>query len=132
MWGFIITIVILFIIKFAYDTVKQSSKIRKEGGVRKKYAILVNHFLSSHERCRIFQDTNTMVSVGVSGSAGSQIYYIYPSYGNVTVRMEVKNNPIWGNMKMEWTFPDSMNQEKMMEKINTDIESRFMPIKNNY
>ena len=132
MWGFIITIVILSFIKFAYDTAKQSSKIRSEGGVREKYAVLVDYFLYSHERCRIFQNTNTMVSVGVSGPGGSQIYYIYPSYGNVSIRMEIKNNPILGNMKMEWDFPDSMDQEIMIEKINTDIESKFRSMQNNY
>lgn len=36
MWGFIITIVVLIVIKFIYDTVKQSSKIAADGGIRKK------------------------------------------------------------------------------------------------
>lgn len=132
MWGFIITIVILILLKFIYDTSKQSSKIKREGGVRMKYAVLVDHFLSGHERCRIFQNDNTLVSVGVSGPAGSQIYYIYPSYGNVAIRMEIKNNPLLGNMKMEWSFPEDMNQEHMIEKINKDIEDKFSSFANIY
>lgn len=132
MWGFIITIFILIVIKFIYDTSKQSSKIKSEGGVRKKYALLVDHFLSGHERCRIIQNDNTFVSVGVTGPAGSQIYYIYPSYGNVTIRMEIKNNPLLGNMKMEWRFPENMDQEHMIEKINHDIEQHFMSLTNKY
>lgn len=50
MWGFIITIVVLIVIKFIYDTVKQSSKIAADGGIRKKYSTLVEHFLSGYAR----------------------------------------------------------------------------------
>jgi hypothetical protein len=131
MWGFIIVIIALIAIKFIYDTAKQSSKIKSEGGVRMKYAILVDHFLSGDERCRIFQEDNTLVSVGISGPAGSQIYYIFPSYGNVSIRMEIKNNPLLGNMKMEWRFPEDMDQEHMIEKIDYDLEQRFSSLSNN-
>jgi glutamine phosphoribosylpyrophosphate amidotransferase len=122
MWGFIITLIVLFIGKFIYDTAKQSSKIKSDGGIRRKYATLVDHFLSGHPNCRIFQETNTFVSVGVSGAGGSQVYYIYPSYGNVSIRMEIKNNPLLGNLKKEWTFPENMDQEDMIFKMNADIE----------
>lgn len=125
MWTFIIVIVAFIIIKFIYDSVKQSSKVKAEGGIRKKYSFLIDHLLSGHERCRILQDTNTFVSVGIIGPAGSQIYYIYPSYGNVSIRMEIKNNPIFGNMKMEWTFPENMAQEDMIQNINQGIENKF-------
>ena len=124
MWGFIITIVVLIILKFLYDTFKQSSKITSEGGVRKKYATLVEYFLSAHENSRIFQETKTFVSVGVSGM-GAQIFSIYPTYGNVTITMQIKNNPIMGNLKKEWTFPENMDQEDMIININKDIE-KFM------
>lgn len=121
MWGFIITIVVLIILKFLYDTFKQSSKITSEGGVRKKYATLVECFLSAHENSRILQETNTFVSVGVSGMGGSQIFSIYPTYGNVTITMQIKNNPIMGNLKKKWTFPENMDQEDMIFNINKDI-----------
>ena len=125
MWGFIITLVVLIILKFLYDTFKQSLKITSEGGVRIKYATLIEYFLSAHENSRVFQETNTFVSVGVSGMGGSQIFSIYPSYGNITITMQIKNNPIMGNLKKEWTFPEHMNQEDMIININMDIE-KFM------
>ena len=74
MWTYIIIIIGLIIIKFLYDTAKQSSKVKSEGGIRKKYNVLIEHFLSGLEGCRILQESNTFVSVGVSGPAGSQIY----------------------------------------------------------
>lgn len=128
MWTFIIVIVVCIIGKFLFDTAKQSSDIKDQGGIRQKYSILINHFLQGHERCRILQSSNTFVAVGVQGPAGSQIYYVYPTYGNVTIRMEMKNNPLWGNMKMEWTFPENMDQNRMIEKINIDIENKITSI----
>lgn len=132
MWKFIIIIGIIIVLKFIYDTSNQSQKIKEEGGIKKKYSILVNHFLSGDERCQVFQDTNTMVSVGVTGPAGSQIYYIFPSFGKVSIRMEIKNNPLWGNIKMGWEFPESMDQELMIKRINLDIEKRFMKFSNSF
>lgn len=132
MWTYIIIIIGLIIIKFLYDTAKQSSRVKSEGGIRKKYNVLIEHFLSGHERCRILQESNTFVSVGVSGPAGSQIYSIYPSYGNVTILMEMKNNPLFGNMKLEWTFPENMNQEHMILNINKDIEAKFSNFYNQF
>lgn len=125
MWTFIIVLVAFTIIKFIYDSVKQSSKVKSEGGIRKKYSVLIDRLLSAHEKCRILQDTNTFVSVGIIGHAGSQIYHIYPSYGNVSIRMEIKNNPLFGNMKMEWTFPEDMDQEDMIQNIYQGIENKI-------
>lgn len=126
MWRIIIILLAFIVIRFIYDTVKQSAKIKNEGGVRNKYAILINHFLSGHKQSQIFQDDNTLVSVGVMGIAGSQIYFISPAYGNVSIRMEIKNNPLFGNTKMEWLFPENMDQSLMIEKIDHDIKLRFL------
>ncbi len=125
MWTFIIIVVVLIIGKFLFDTAKQSSSIKDQGGIRQKYSILINNFLQGHERSRILQSSNTFVAVGVQGAPGSQIFYVFPTYGKVTIRMEMKNNPLWGNMKMEWVFPENMDQNLMIEKINIDIATKF-------
>ena len=65
------------------------------------------------------------------GIAGSQIYFISPAYGNVSIRMEIKNNPLFGNAKMEWSFPENMDQYRMIERIEQDIKLRFMNLYNN-
>ena len=119
---FFLLLVAIIVIKFLYDTFKQSSDIKAEGGVRRKYSILVNHFLSGDQRCRIFHESNTLVSVGIAGAAGSQIYYISPAYGKVSIRMEIKNNPLLGNKTKEWTFPEDMDQDDMIQKIESDIQ----------
>jgi hypothetical protein len=130
MWTFIIILILFFVGRFIYDTAKQSEKISREGGIRRKYSVLINHLLEGRPDCRILQEDNTFVAVGVCGAAGSTVYYIYPSYGNVSIKMEIKNNPLLGDMKMEWRFPESMSQERMIEKINSDLEQRFMSLTN--
>ena len=46
--------------------------------------------------------------------------------------MEMKNNPLFGNMKLEWTFPENMNQEHMILNINKDIEAKFSNFYNQF
>ena len=132
MLTFIIVIVVFVLIKFIYDTSKQSSSIRRQGGIRTKYSTLINHILESDKRSRILQEDDTFVSAGIVGPAGSQVYNIYPTYGNVTIEMEIKNNPLLGNIKMEWTFPDNMDQNDMIRNINKDLEEKFSNLYNQF
>lgn len=122
---FIIVVVVFIVIKFIYDSVKQSNDIASQGGVRRKYSVLINHILSGHENAKIFQETNTFVSVGVSGIAGSTVFFIQQTYGNVTIQYKVKNNPILGEMNKEWTFPENMDQNLMIRRINEDLEKEL-------
>lgn len=125
---FIILVVILIVGKFIFDSTQQSSKIKSEGGVRKKYKVLIDSILSLDPRNKIFQETNTFVSVGISGAAGSQIFYIQATFGTVTIQMKVSNNPLFGNLNMEWEFPESMNQEHMLIKMNDDINKKMQSL----
>lgn len=126
MWTFIIIILAIILIKFFYDTANQSSKIREQGGMSKKYSILISDLLKSHDGCRIIQEDNAFIALGVTGSAGSQVFYIYPSYGKVSIRMEIKNNPIIGNKRIEWSFPENMSQEDMLKNIDQGIKEKYI------
>lgn len=126
MWTFIIIIAAIILIAFIFDTNKQSSEISRQGGIRNKYSVLIDTLLHAHDHSRIFQENNTFVAVGVMNSVSLQIYYIYPSYGYVSIRMELKNNPLFGNMKMEWKFPENMNQTDMIKKMEGDFEDKVL------
>lgn len=117
MWKFIIILIVLILGKFFYDTMKQSREVRKQGGVRTKYAKLIQMILDSDPRVRIVQETNTMVNVGISGMAGSQNYLLQQTFGKLNVQVVIRNNPLLGNMKIERIFPEDMDQEKMMEEL---------------
>lgn len=127
---FIVIIIVYIIGKFLYDSAKQSNQMKAQGGVRTKYSELIE--LLKGDQGRIFQQTNTFVAVGVSGIAGSQIFYIQQTFGKVTIQMKVQNNPLFGNVKMEWAFPESMNQEHMVIKIMNDIQAKTQSLIQRY
>ena len=105
--------------------------MKDQGGVRKKYSKIVDYVLSSHPDSKIFQQDNTLVVVGVIGIAGSQIFYIQKTFDVVNIQMKVKNNPLWGNLEIEWKFPENMDQDLMIAQINAEMKQQMeMKIKN--
>ena len=124
MWIVIVIIVVVIIGKFLLDSSKQAEHVRQEGGMMNKYSILVEQLLN-HPNARIYQQTNTFISIGISSPAGSTVYYLQQTFGNITIQMKIKNNPIVGNINMEWTFPEHMDQERMIAKIEEDIQRKM-------
>lgn len=124
MVGFIIAIVIFVIGSFIYDSCKQYSTMRSEGGVKTKYAQLIELIMAEDVRIKIYQETNTFISLGVHSVGGARIFYIQQTFGNVNIQLKIKDNPILGNFKMEWTFPESMSQEQMYYQINADFQEK--------
>ena len=117
MWTFIIIVIGLIVGKFIYDSLSQNKEMKSQGGLRTKYAKLVQALLDSDPRARIIQETNTFVNVGVSGPAGSQSYFLQQTFGKLTVQIVVKNNPLLGNMTIERSFPDDMDQDEMINEL---------------
>lgn len=128
----IIGIIVIFtIIHFAHDSHEQSQKVAKEGGMRKKYSTLVDYFLSSHPHARIVNETSSAIMVGVKGASGTTYFDIVQTFGSVTIQYKV-DNIIMGNHKLEWTFPEYDDQEKMIEKINHDISAYTTNVLSNF
>ena len=44
----------------------------------------------------------------------------------VMIDYEVVNNPIIPNFSLRFTFPDTMDQDKMMEKIVSAVNKKMM------
>lgn len=105
------------IIKFLSDCIKQAKEMKLQGGVRTKYAKLIQMLLDSDPRVRIIQETSTFVNVGMSGPAGAQSFFLQQTFGKLSVQIVVKNNPLVGNVTIERVFPEDMDQEKMMEEL---------------
>lgn len=126
-------IVVAIIVKFAFSSAKQSREIKSQGGIRNKYSTIIDYILSCDPNTKIFKETNTLVSVGASGIAGSQIFYIQAAFETVTIQMEVKNNPLFGDMQLHWSFPENMEQEEMIKVMFRDIEKEINSrLPNNY
>ena len=117
MWTFIFSIIIIIIGKFIFDSFIQSKKMKEQGGMRKKYAQLIQLILDADPRVKIIQETNTFINIGISGAAGAQSFLLQQTFGTLTVQIIIKNNPLLGNMKIERTFPENMDQKIIMEQL---------------
>ncbi len=121
MWWFIIAIVAFIAFKFILDSNAQSNAVAKQGGMRKKYSLLVDHFLAGNEHCRIVQENSTFIRVGAANPAASTYFDIAQTYGTVTIQWISKSIPL-GNHKLEWQFNEFEDQHQMIRKIEHDVE----------
>lgn len=124
-------VAIVMIFNFAKDSYEQSEKVTKEGGMRKKYAIIVDWVLASHSEAKIFYETSTSITAGVRGPSGTTTFDIVQTYGTVTIQYKVKNL-LMGNHELEWTFPEYDNQRDMIRKIETDLEKYMNNVMSNF
>lgn len=121
MWWFIIAIVAFIAFKFILDSNAQSNAVAKQGGMRKKYSVLVDHFFAGNEHCRIVQENSTFIRVGAANPAASTYFDIAQTYGTVTIQWISKSIPL-GNHKLEWQFNEFEDQHQMIRKIEHDVE----------
>ena len=121
MWWFIIAIVAFIAFKFILDSNAQSNAVAKQGGMRKKYSVLVDNFLAGYKHCRIVQENSTFIRVGAANPAASTYFDIIQTYGTVTIQWISKSIPL-GNHKLEWQFNEFEDQHQMIRKIDHDIE----------
>jgi len=119
-WIIIIAIMVFILIMFINDTSQQSSKIKKEGGMRNKYRELISYIMSQDSRSRIFQETSNSITLGLSNIGGTTLYILTQTFGKLTVQWKV-DSPVFGKHSLEWDFPEYGDQEKMMYKIMDDL-----------
>lgn len=125
MWVIILVVVIFIIWKLIASASQDAEAIKREGGMRNKFSVLIDYFMSGSDRCRIISEKGFFISLGVVGPVSSQIYYITASSDVVVVRMEMSNNPLFGNKTIKWTFPVDGDQSKMISKIESDLEIEY-------
>ena len=115
-------IAIYVIIRFLRALNIQEKKVAVEGGMKRKYSMLVNWALDSHPDARIIQETPSSISVGVKGVSGSTTFQFVQTFGTVTVQYIVRD-VVMGNHTLEWSFPEYGNQEEMISKIEREISN---------
>ena len=117
----ILAIVIFIIAKFLIDKNKQASKVTMQGGMKNKYREIIGHILSIDSRSRIVQETSDSVRIALSSAGGTTIFDLTQTFGNLTIQWKI-NSPVFGKHKMEWDFPEFLDQDKMIERIENDLE----------
>ena len=121
MWWIIIAIIAFVAFKFILDSKAQSNAVAKQGGMRKKYSILVDYFLTGNENCRIIQENSTFIRAGAANPAASTYFDIAQTYGTVTIQWISKSIPL-GNHKLEWQFNEFADQYEMIRQIEHDVK----------
>ena len=115
----IIIIVAIIIIKFAIDVNKQSSSVKKQGGMRVKYSTLANWF--EQQGCKLTQETSSsLLFTYIPGPGASMQFEMIKTFGTLSVLYKLQGKHI----VKEWEFPENANQYNMIGEIE-DFLSAF-------
>lgn len=123
-WVILIVIAVLVLIAFKLGSTSGQviGSVNSSGGMRVKYARLLNNILAGHKDSKIFEETRTYIKAGVSNYGGTTYFHIQQSTNNkVIIQYEVKDNPAVPSFQLSWTFPDDMDQDEMRNVIAMDI-----------
>lgn len=128
MWVIIIIIfAVILVYKFFGKTGETIGIVQTGGGMRLKYSVLLKEILESHKDCKILIETRTYIRVGVTNYGGSTIFHIQQCPNNIVmIDYDVSNNPVVPNFTLRFTFPDSKDQNEMLEEIGLRIQRKMM------
>lgn len=126
-WVIVIAVVVFIAFKLGSTSGQVVGNVNSSGGMRVKYAKLLENILGGHKDSKIFVETRTYIRAGVSNYGGTTLFHIQQSTGNkVIIQYEVKDNPVVPSYQLEWTFPDDMDQDEMMTVMAMDIQKKMM------
>lgn len=130
MWILLLIIIGIFIVyKFGKNSGETIGRVQSDGGMRLKYATLVKNILEGHKDCQIMAETRTYLRVGVSNYGGSTIFHIQQCPNNtVMIDYDVANNPAVPKFSLRFTFPDTKDQDEMMDEICLGIKRKMMSL----
>lgn len=126
-WVIIVTVIVFIAFKIGSTSGQVVGSVNNSGGMRVKYARLLENILSGHKDSKVFVETRTYLRAGVSNYGGTTLFHIQQSTGNkVIIQYEVKDNPAVPAFQLEWVFPDDMDQDEMMVVISNDIQKKMV------
>lgn len=115
---FVAIIVVIIIFNFAKDSYNENDKLVKQGGMRVKYRTLIDNFIDPDSGLKVVKETNNYVCVGMKNASGSIAFHFQHTFDKINVTFEMKNIFI-GNHKLDWTFPEFMDQQQMIDRIES-------------
>ena len=126
-WVIIVAVIVFIAFKIGSTSGQVVGSVHNSGGMRVKYARLLENILSGHKDSKVFVETRTYLRAGVSNYGGTTLFHIQQSTGNkVIIQYEVKDNPAVPAFQLEWVFPDDMDQDEMMVVISNDIQKKMV------
>lgn len=119
----ILGLVIAFVIgKFFFDRKKLLEKVKRQGGMEKKYEILIGTMLQE-PGMKIQTITDDTIHMSFRGEASIGATIIVQGFDSITVQWKQKS--CLGEAKGQLEMPEHLDQMLMVEKINEAIQIGF-------
>lgn len=128
MWVVVLIVVVaVCVYKFGKNSGEVIGKVSHSGGMSVKYERLINNIISSHKGSEVIGETRTYLRVGVSNYGGSTMVHIQQCPNDIVmIDYDVAGNPIFKDFSLRFTFPDSMDQDQMMERIMLGVRNKMI------
>jgi hypothetical protein len=118
----ILIIIVIVVALFLKDMGKMKRKVQKEGGMKVKYSLLINHLLNEAPNMKITKVTATDVDLVSGGAVGSFAYFLTHTHSGLVVQWKFQN-AIYGNHKLTMEFPNGTSQQNMITEISSRVET---------
>ena len=126
----VLIVVAIILFNFAKDSYQENNKIVKEGGIRKKYKKLIDHFIDAGSGMNVIKETNTYCCVARQNSVGCVAFHFQHTFNKINVTFDMKNIFL-GSHKLDWDFPETMPQEDMIYQIEKRTRQYMDNVTNN-
>lgn len=125
-WVIIVIIVVILAFKIGNNSGQIISSSTNAGGMRIKYAKLLEHILKGHPESKIVVETRTYIRAGVSNYGGTTMVHIQQNIGGtVLIDYEVSHNPVMADFTLHFSFPDTMDQDEMYDRICQGVQDKM-------
>ena len=128
-WVILVIVIVIIAFKLGNHTGEMVSSASSAGGMRTKYAKLLEYILNGHPESKIVVETRTYIRAGVSNYGGTTMFHIQQNTGGVVlIDYEVSNNPAVPSFTLHFSFRDDMDQEQMYEQICMSIQNKMQQL----
>ena len=128
-WVILVIIVVVIAFKIGNKTGEMVSSSTSAGGMRNKYAKLLEYILNGHPESKIVVETRTYIRAGVSNYGGTTMFHIQQNTGGIVlIDYEVSNNPAVPSFTLHFSFRDDMDQEQMYEQICMGVQKKMQQL----
>lgn len=90
--------------------------------MRMKFETIIQR-LSNDGRAIIFKEKEDRISWGVSNLGGKVVFEIILMSDNFIKMSWLSQSPFFGTHSKQWTFPSDMDQNAIVDKIGSDLQT---------
>lgn len=117
---FLVILIVVVIFKFVLDKNNEVEKINRDGGFINKYAILVEGFLD-YPNSRILIQTENSIEIGLRDNFANTTFTIIHTFNKFVIVYQHQSYT-FGEHKLNWEFPEYMNQNSVLNIVRNEIE----------